>query len=338
MPRSRQARRQHDADSQGTCVHMPPVLKGAALYDALYAGGYHNELGRNLGQFLMYDAAETAAWFNVSTVLDVGCSNGLAVHELWTHGGLTASGVDVSAKAVEISRRHRLRCVSSDGPCALKADDALPPPKLLKVYRDRGNATKPPWPLKLGRRRCVEPCFSAAPATAIPFLDHSFDAVFSSDVLEHLPAEEVDAAVGELTRVARQFLFLKISNRKDQKGPDLPRLAQAGEAVPDTLHLTVRPQEFWLERFLRAGFILHHTLEDSAGFGWLRKNPHMCCSFVLRRRGVVPDLPQGVDRSRRRYLREQWWPSERHTALLSIGLPESALGGKGHGGHSEDHL
>ena len=57
------------------------------------------------------------------------------------------------------------------------------------------------------RSRCVPPCFQRAPATALPFADGSFDAVMSTDVLEHLAESEVDAAVGELTRVRACTLY-----------------------------------------------------------------------------------------------------------------------------------
>ena len=58
------------------------------------------------------------------------------------------------------------------------------------------------------------------------------------------------------------------------------------------------------------GFDLHHSLERSLAFGWLTKQPHMCCSFVLQRRGL-PQLPLGIDAARAAYLRRFWWPGNR---------------------------
>ena len=106
-------------------AELDKPLEGAALYDKLYAGGYHNDLRLSHGLYLMYDLTEVAAWYNLTSVLDVGCSHGLVVESLWVHGGLTASGVDVSTRAVEIASQQRLKCKPPAGKCLLSADDTL---------------------------------------------------------------------------------------------------------------------------------------------------------------------------------------------------------------------
>jgi len=294
-------------------------LGGRDLYNALYAGGYHSNLALSHSEFVMYEASEMAAWFNFTTVLDVGCSHGLGVMRLWEHGGLTASGMDVADNAVARARHARLQCpvdATTEDSCPLRSSDKLRRARLLESMQKRNATARPPWPLSThGRPRCVAPCFSAAPVTALPVTDNSFDAILSSDVLEHLAMEEVQPAVAELTRVARRFLFLKISNRADQAGPDLPKLASRGgvaatsaTAIPTTLHLTVRQPDFWIERFATAGFVLHHTLEDAKGYGWLKTGArHMCCSFVFIRRGL-PLLPPSLDEPRRQHLADYYWP------------------------------
>ena len=60
-------------------AELDKPLEGAALYDKLYAGGYHNDLRLSHGLYLMYDLTEVAAWYNLTSVLDVGCSHGLVV-------------------------------------------------------------------------------------------------------------------------------------------------------------------------------------------------------------------------------------------------------------------
>jgi len=60
-------------------------------------------------------------------------------------------------------------------------------------------------------RRCGSACFSVGSATSIPFGAHAFDAIMSTDALEHLQPHEVAPMVREFTRVARRRLFLPIA-------------------------------------------------------------------------------------------------------------------------------
>ena len=89
--------------------------------------------------------------------------------------------------------------------------------------------------------------------------------------------------------------------------PTIAQQVEQGVAIPERLHLTIKPMRFWLEVFERHGFVLHHTLEDSEAFKWLKRQYTMCCSFVLVRRGL-PLLPPNIDANRRDYLRSMWWP------------------------------
>ena len=63
--------------------------------------------------------------------------------------------------------------------------------------------------------QCVPPCFAQGSATLLPWGDGAFDAIMSTDVLEHLEADEVTPALKELTRVAGKMLVLKIASRGD---------------------------------------------------------------------------------------------------------------------------
>src|SRR6185295_15492569 len=49
-----------------------------------------------------------------------------------------------------------------------------------------------------------------ASADALPLPDRSFDMVFSSEMLEHLPDEVFARATRELARVARRYVFISV--------------------------------------------------------------------------------------------------------------------------------
>ncbi len=68
----------------------------------------------------------------------------------------------------------------------------------------------------------------------IPFKDKYFDFVYSSDLLEHIPEDKVDEAIGEMTRVGKRGLF-EITFEKTPL--DI-----------DQTHVTMRPYEWWRER------------------------------------------------------------------------------------------
>ena len=240
------------------------TLAGADLYDRLYSSGYHSRPGLTHATYLLHELRNmslTTHAGQITSVLDVGCSHGAAVASLW-RCGIAASGVDVSEVAVSLARRLRL------GVKATWRGRV----RLLRCAED-GSVPK-----------CSGPCFSAASVTSLPFPNRSFDALLSSDVLEHLEAAEVAPAVREIARVTRRLLFLKISSRHESGNAELAKLRAAGLRTPAQLHLTARRPRFWLEHFRAVGFELHHTLEETEHMAWLRKMPHMCCSLVLERR------------------------------------------------------
>jgi len=98
-------------------------------------------------------------------------------------------------------------------------------------------------------RACVEADNAGAPGRffegsllALPFGDGAFDSVISTDVLEHLAEDDVDHAIGELARVARRNLYIRLSTEPDRDG---------------AWHLTIKPREWWEARFLAAGLRRH---------------------------------------------------------------------------------
>ena len=239
------------AASMSTTASPPPMteLHGAALYDALYATGYHSMSNTSRAHDVIAYFGNTShmALRGVHSVLDVGCSHGFAVGKLWEMG-YTASGVDISVIAVDKARKLRGE------------------PK----------------------NQCIPPCFAQGPATAIPHASASFDAIMSTDVLEHVEAADVQSAIHELSRVARKLLILKIATRGDAVDykqihafDALKKLNQselAGTRLPGNLHPTVHGPAWWSGQFREIGGWQHvYTFPYPHGRPWL------CCTVVMRR-------------------------------------------------------
>ena len=85
-----------------------------------------------------------------------------------------------------------------------------------------------------------------AAAHALPFPDHAFDVVVAFDVLEHLLPDEVDEVLAEFARVSWHYIFT-ICHRDSR-----------GRCHGETLHPTVRPRRWWMERIGRLGKCKEH--------------------------------------------------------------------------------
>jgi 2-polyprenyl-3-methyl-5-hydroxy-6-metoxy-1,4-benzoquinol methylase len=82
----------------------------------------------------------------------------------------------------------------------------------------------------------------------LPYRDNSFDLVFSSDVLEHIPEELIPRVVSELVRVSRGAVFMSISLRPS--------------SMNNKYHVTLKPRSWWEEQFLRCGVTVATDLLD----------------------------------------------------------------------------
>jgi ubiquinone/menaquinone biosynthesis C-methylase UbiE len=138
-------------------------------------------------------------------------------------------------------------------PAFLLADfihrQALPEDSLLEVGCGSGRTIND---LLLKGRRCTglditlagirgdKTGFVEAPIWRMPFKDEQFDFTFSTDTLEHLPPEMVEAAIKEIFRVTRRKTFHCIAT--------FPHVVD-----DEPLHLTVQPIAWWVNMFIRYG-------------------------------------------------------------------------------------
>lgn len=65
----------------------------------------------------------------------------------------------------------------------------------------------------------------ALSATALPFVDESFDVVMTTDMLEHIPVDWIDTVIGEMIRVARRYVLICV--------PQLEPMSYFGIDCPD---------------------------------------------------------------------------------------------------------
>lgn len=76
-------------------------------------------------------------------------------------------------------------------------------------------------------------------ADKLPFNAETFDLVFSTDVLEHIPEEESKKAIREMIRVSKKYIFCTISFIKAVCFPKLK------------LHCNLHPHDWWAKEFER---------------------------------------------------------------------------------------
>ena len=93
--------------SRARAVRPSKVILGQELYDKLYETGYHENLELTHATFLVYELLDQRNFpnYTLNTVLDVGCSHGKAVQQLWK-AGRNASGVDISQVTCELRSRE----------------------------------------------------------------------------------------------------------------------------------------------------------------------------------------------------------------------------------------
>lgn len=91
---------------------------------------------------------------------------------------------------------------------------------------------------------CADNYCSVASAEAIPFRDETFDMVTCTDVMEHIPEENVSQALKEIYRVGKNRFFMTIAlNPAEKKMPD--------GSEP---HICLKKPEWWIEKMGRIGY------------------------------------------------------------------------------------
>lgn len=80
------------------------------------------------------------------------------------------------------------------------------------------------------------------------FGDGQFDLAYSTEVLEHIPAEMVPDVIADLCRVTKRYMFLTISLRPSSDN--------------NRYHCTLRPRAWWEAHFERSGFVVDRPVVE----------------------------------------------------------------------------
>lgn len=75
---------------------------------------------------------------------------------------------------------------------------------------------------------------------------------YCTDVMEHIPEDKVIRVLTNILR-ACQHVFFSISNVPDK----------CGELIGETLHVTVKPYEWWLDLFNKFGCVIHYSASST---------------------------------------------------------------------------
>ena len=119
----------------------------------------------------------------------------------------------------------------------------------------------------------------------IPFPSKSFDLVWSTEVLEHVPTHLINRSVAEIVRVARRDIFLTIAMKRsgfDPPPPGKPRI-----------HVSVMPRAFWDAIFKTHGCMVNTDLREKLKKSTFRKAtffPYICEDFYASIPGCTDKL------------------------------------------------
>ena len=80
------------------------------------------------------------------------------------------------------------------------------------------------------------------------FASRRFDMVYSTEVFEHIPEDQVDAVADDLCRIADKYLFMTISLRPSSDN--------------NRYHCTLKSRAWWESKFVRNGFLVDRPVID----------------------------------------------------------------------------
>ena len=130
-----------------------------------------------------------------------------------------------------------------------------------------------PWAVGEGRFAKCEPQWLVEhDATMVwPYVDDSVDLVVALDFFEHIYEEDLDKVIPEMFRVAEHYIFLEIAvtGSGGLQGEGMGYVFKKGEPIPEGLegmavagHVTVRTEQWWLERLEHDDWIRRRDMEN----------------------------------------------------------------------------
>jgi Methyltransferase domain len=172
-----------------------------------------------------------------------------------------------------------------------------------RLLQERGYETHTLAPhseyLASAREFCGERIRLGAP-TGLPFADASFEGVLGLGLLEFLPEAELDQALRELHRVAKEQVFLIIQTNPDPE---------------DRWPQSARPRPWWNSKLLAAGFQEIIPDQRNVGAEYLTNSSGIiACAFRKTKSDapIVPGVPKSIAKRLSRVSRmASWWPMAR---------------------------
>lgn len=90
---------------------------------------------------------------------------------------------------------------------------------------------------------CIENCFWVQTTAVLNYPNNTFDLICSREVLEHIPAGEIDACIKEWDRVGKGVMvhIIAVSER-------------GASSIDDPAHINVKSEQWWIDKFQEHGY------------------------------------------------------------------------------------